>query len=128
MNVAASPSSAVAPSRRIVDVETVAPVTSARRTTRRLLLPREPFSLAVSAPLAVLVGLSLSYAATITVPTASAYELKSVEREIAREKSRQERLVSRKASLEVLPRLLDRGKALGIATPVPVSLVLEPRL
>jgi hypothetical protein len=127
MNVVASPNSAVAPSRRIVEVETVAPVSQARQSARRVLLPREPFSLAVSAPLAVLVGLSLSYAATITVPTASAYELKSVEREIAREKSRQERLVSRKASLEVLPRLLDRGKALGIATPVPVSLVLEPR-
>lgn len=127
MKVAASPNPVVAPSRRSVDIETVAPVTSARRKVPRLLLPREPFSVAVSGPLAVLVGLSLSYAATITVPTASAYELKSVEREIAREKARQERLVSRKASLEVLPRLLDRGKALGIATPVPVSLVLEPR-
>lgn len=126
MNAQASPVHVVSPSRP-------APVPSVRTTVPKavpkpaLFLPREPFPPFLTAILAMFTGIAIAYGLTIAIPTSNAYTLRKVERSILQERTRQESLVSRKASLELLPHMLQRGKTMGVDQPLPVSLVLEPR-
>ena len=91
------------------------------------LLPREPMPVHALAAIALVSGVAMAYCATISVPTSNAYVLRRVEREIAGERSRQEELLSRKATLEAMPNLLARGRRIGIDTAGVVDMVLEPR-
>jgi len=126
MNAQASPVRVVSPSRP-------SPVPSVRTTVPEAMpapaffLPREPFPPLLTGILAMITGIAIAYGLTIAVPTSNAYTLRKVERSILQERTRQESLVSRKASLELLPHMLQRGKAIGVHQPMPVSLVLEPR-
>ncbi|MFY7951745.1 MAG: hypothetical protein ACOVT5_04505 [Armatimonadaceae bacterium] len=126
MNAQASPVHVVAPSRP-APAPTHRTALPERTSAPTFLLPREPFPPALTAVLAMLTGIAAAYALTIAVPTSNAYTLRKVERSILQEKNRQEALVSRKASLQLLPHMLHRGKEMGLDNPLPVSLVVEPR-
>lgn len=90
-------------------------------------LPKEKAPVGMWGALAVVCGFAIAYAGAIAVPTGTSYNLREVERTIALEESRSERLTAERSRLLSLPSVLARVRRLGVVAPAPADVLLAPR-